>query len=145
VRRDTAWQLIPARELVPGDIVRVWAGDIVPADVILLTGLLSVDQSALTGESKDVEKAAGSVLSSGSVARERHWFWAAMPSKTLVASLTADVLTGTVLTLVGVVGPTPLPFEQILAIFAYAMVSCLAVNDAAKVAMIKWLVPSAAA
>jgi plasma-membrane proton-efflux P-type ATPase len=69
VRRDSIWQIVPARELVPGDIVRVRTGDIVPADVKLLTGVLGVDQSALTGESKDVEKAAGEVLSSGSVVR----------------------------------------------------------------------------
>jgi plasma-membrane proton-efflux P-type ATPase len=69
VRRDSNWQLIPARELVPGDIVRVRPGDIVPADVKLLTGTLGVDQSALTGESTDVEKAPGGVLSSGSIVR----------------------------------------------------------------------------
>ena len=69
VRRDSSWQVIPARELVPGDIVRVRSGDIIPADVKLLTGALSVDQSALTGESKDADKAPGEVLSSGSVVR----------------------------------------------------------------------------
>ena len=70
VRRDSSWQVIPSRELVPGDIVRVRPGDIVPADVRLLTGALTVDQSALTGESKDVDKASGDDLSSGSVVRE---------------------------------------------------------------------------
>ena len=69
VRRDSSWQVIPARELVPGDIVRVRPGDIIPADVKLLTGVLSVDQSALTGESMDVDKASGGVLSSGSIVR----------------------------------------------------------------------------
>ena len=69
VLRDSSWQLIPARELVPGDIVRVRPGDIIPADVKLLTGALTVDQSALTGESKDADKAPGAVLSSGSVIR----------------------------------------------------------------------------
>jgi H+-transporting ATPase len=69
VRRDSSWQVITSRELVPGDIVRVRPGDIIPADVKLLTGALTVDQSALTGESKDVEKASGAVLSSGSVVR----------------------------------------------------------------------------
>jgi plasma-membrane proton-efflux P-type ATPase len=69
VRRDFNWQVIPARDLVPGDIVRVRPGDIIPADVKLLTGALSVDQSALTGESKDADKAPGEVLSSGSVVR----------------------------------------------------------------------------
>jgi len=69
VRRDSSWQVIPARELVPGDIVRVRPGDIIPADVKLLTGTMSVDQSALTGESKDADKKPGEVLSSGSVVR----------------------------------------------------------------------------
>ena len=69
VRREASWQLIPARDLVPGDIVRVRPGDIIPADVKLLSGALSVDQSALTGESTDADKAPGGVLSSGSVVR----------------------------------------------------------------------------
>lgn len=69
VRRDGRWELIPARELVAGDIVRVRSGDIVPADVKVLSGALSVDQSALTGESKDVEKGPGEVLSSGAIVR----------------------------------------------------------------------------
>ena len=69
VRRDSNWQVVPSRELVPGDIVRVRPGDIIPADVQLLTGELTVDQSALTGESRDVAKTVGDVLSSGSVLR----------------------------------------------------------------------------
>ena len=69
VRRDASWSVVPARQLVPGDIVRLRPGDIVPADLKLLTGALSIDQSALTGESKDAEKAPGEVLSSGSVVR----------------------------------------------------------------------------
>src|SRR5512143_897961 len=69
VLREASWQRVPARELVPGDIVRVRPGDIVPADVTLLTGTASVDQSALTGESQEVDKAAGGVLSSGSIVR----------------------------------------------------------------------------
>jgi magnesium-transporting ATPase (P-type) len=56
--REASWQVIPARELVPGDII--------PVDVKLLNGALSIDQFALTGESKDVDKVPGEVLSSGS-------------------------------------------------------------------------------
>ncbi len=78
-------------------------------------------------------------------ARERHWFWATMPSKTFLSAITADALVGTVLTVVGLPGLLPLPWWQTLAIFAYAMVSCLVVNDAVKVAMIKWRVPNAVA
>ena len=69
VRREAEWGVIPARELVPGDIVRVRLGDIVPADVRLLSGALGVDQSALTGESGEIDKAPGDVLPSGSVIR----------------------------------------------------------------------------
>ncbi len=69
VLRDSSWEVIPARELVPGDIVRVRPGDIIPADVKLLTGALTVDQSALTGESKDADKNPADVLSSGSIVR----------------------------------------------------------------------------
>ena len=68
-----------------------------------------------------------------------------MPSKTLVAALALDALVGTVLTFVGLPDLMPLPWWQTLAIFGYAMVSCLVVNDAIKVAMIKWRVPLAVA
>jgi len=68
VRRTGHWQEIPAADLVPGDIVRVKLGDIVPADLKLLSGQsLDVDQSALTGESLPVEKLPGGVAYSGSV------------------------------------------------------------------------------
>jgi plasma-membrane proton-efflux P-type ATPase len=69
VLRETNWQVIPARDLVPGDIVRMRPGDIIPADVKLLSGTLSVDQSALTGESKEADKSPKAMLSSGSVVR----------------------------------------------------------------------------
>jgi hypothetical protein len=78
-------------------------------------------------------------------ARERRVFWLTMPSRTLMAALLADVVTGTILTRVGIPGLMPLPWSQTLAIFAYAMVSCLVVNDAMKVLMIKWRAPAAVA
>jgi len=78
-------------------------------------------------------------------ARERRWFWKTVPSKSLLAALTADVLVGTVLVLVGLPGLAPLPWWQMLAIFGYALVSCLVVNDAIKVILIKRLVPTAVA
>jgi H+-transporting ATPase len=71
VRRDGKWQEIPARELVPGDMVRVRLGDIVPADIKLMNGdYLLVDQSALTGESLPVEKHTSDVGYSGSIIRQ---------------------------------------------------------------------------
>ncbi|HLX65293.1 MAG TPA: plasma-membrane proton-efflux P-type ATPase, partial [Planctomycetota bacterium] len=78
-------------------------------------------------------------------ARERRWFCSTMPSRALIAALAADAATGTILTHVGLPGLMPLPWWQTLSIFGFAMVSCLVVNDAVKVAMIKWRVPTAAA
>jgi magnesium-transporting ATPase (P-type) len=78
-------------------------------------------------------------------ARERRWFWSTMPSKTLMAALAADALAGTILTRVGVPGLSPLPWAQTLGIFCYSMFACLVINDAIKVALIKWQVPLAAA
>jgi H+-transporting ATPase len=68
VLRDSSWKEVPARELVPGDMVRVRLGDIVPADLKLTDGdYLQVDESALTGESLPVEKHVSDVAYSGSV------------------------------------------------------------------------------
>ncbi len=70
VMRDGSWQALPARELVPGDVVRVRSGDFVPADTQILDGELHVDQSALTGESQELEKATDAILYSGSIVRQ---------------------------------------------------------------------------
>ena len=78
-------------------------------------------------------------------ARERRWFWATLPSKTFLFAISADAITGTVLTFVELPGLVPLPWSQMLAVFVYAMVSCLILNDAVKVAMTRWRVPNAVA
>ena len=78
-------------------------------------------------------------------ARERRWFWSTLPSRTFLAAIAADAITGTVLTLVGLPGLSPLPWWQTLAVFLYALVSCLLLNDAIKVVMIKWRIPAAVA
>jgi H+-transporting ATPase len=71
VLRDGKWQEIPAEQLVPGDIIRLRLGDIIPGDVKLIEGdFLSVDQSALTGESLPVSKKAGDIAYSGSIAKQ---------------------------------------------------------------------------
>jgi H+-transporting ATPase len=68
VKRDGAWTTVPARELVPGDRVRLRFGDIIPADAQLLDGdPVEVDQSALTGESLPVTRKTGEDVYSGSV------------------------------------------------------------------------------
>ncbi len=70
VLRDKSWQAVPARELVTGDVVRVRSGDFVPADVELFDGALHIDQSALTGESNQVDKAANDTVYAGSTVRD---------------------------------------------------------------------------
>jgi H+-transporting ATPase len=71
VLRDGNWQEVPARELVPGDVIRIRLGDIVPADAKLVKGdYLQVDESALTGESLPVEKATSEVTYAGSIVRQ---------------------------------------------------------------------------
>jgi H+-transporting ATPase len=69
VMRDGLWKTISARELVPGDVIRVRAGDFVPADLRILEGNVEVDQSALTGESLTVSKETGDQVYSGSIIR----------------------------------------------------------------------------
>jgi len=69
--RGDKWQELEAVGLVPGDIVRLRLGDIIPADVKLIEGdFISVDQSALTGESLPVNKREGDIAYSGSVAKQ---------------------------------------------------------------------------
>ncbi len=71
VRRDGRWTNVAARELVPGDVIRVRLGDIVPADARLLADdPLEVDQSALTGESLPVTRSTGEAIFSGSIIRQ---------------------------------------------------------------------------
>lgn len=71
IMRDGVWSIINAADLVPGDIIRIRLGDIIPADIKFLEGeYASVDQSALTGESLPVSKTVGEVGYSGSIVRK---------------------------------------------------------------------------
>jgi len=69
VLRDGAWTIKEAREVVPGDVISIRLGDIVPADAKIISGELSVDQSALTGESLPVDVHESDVVYSGSIVR----------------------------------------------------------------------------
>ncbi len=72
VMRDSKWQEIDAKEVVPDDIVKIKIGDVVPADVKLLSGgdFLLVDQSALTGESLPVHKKVGDLLYANAIIKQ---------------------------------------------------------------------------
>ena len=71
VKRDGTWITVPARELVPGDLMRIRIGDIIPADARLLEGdAIQVDQSALTGESLPLTRNSGETVYSGSILKQ---------------------------------------------------------------------------
>ncbi len=71
VIRDGSWQEIDAKRLVPGDVIRIRLGDVIPADVTLIEGdYLNVDQSALTGESLPVTKQTGDSAYSGTIVKQ---------------------------------------------------------------------------
>jgi H+-transporting ATPase len=71
VKRDGKWSTPESSELVPGDVIRVRLGDIVPADARLLEGdPIEVDQSALTGESLPAIRKPGETVFSGSIIRQ---------------------------------------------------------------------------
>ncbi|ADV64476.1 ATPase, P-type (transporting), HAD superfamily, subfamily IC [Desulfurococcus mucosus DSM 2162] len=63
--RDGEWRDIPSEYIVPGDVVKVRLGDIIPADGVVLEGHLLVDESTLTGESMPVEKNPGDPVYAG--------------------------------------------------------------------------------
>ncbi len=70
VLRDGVWLQLPVRELVPGDVIRLRTGDIVPADARLLDGdPVEIDQSALTGESLPVTRSSTEAVYSSSIVK----------------------------------------------------------------------------
>jgi len=69
VRRDGEWVRLAASELVPGDVIQLSLGALVPADARVLSGSVMVDQSMLTGESVPVDASAGNQVYAGSLVR----------------------------------------------------------------------------
>ncbi|TPG50868.1 HAD family hydrolase [Rhodanobacter glycinis] len=69
VLRDGEWVRLAAVEVVPGDVVRLALGALVPADARILSGTLQVDQSMLTGESVPVDADAGAMIYAGALVR----------------------------------------------------------------------------
>ncbi|GAB5374297.1 MAG: calcium-translocating P-type ATPase, SERCA-type [Acuticoccus sp.] len=72
VRRDAAWREVPARDLVTGDVIRIRAGDIIPADLrITEANRLQIDEAPLTGESEPIEKHAEAIDDPDTILAER--------------------------------------------------------------------------
>ncbi len=69
VLRDGTWSSLSAEEVVPGDLLHLKAGDVVPADCEVVEAEVEVDQSTLTGESEPVVRGIGSTLYSSSIVR----------------------------------------------------------------------------
>lgn len=67
IKRDGRWQLIPSRVIVPGDVISLKSGDMAPADVILTSGAVEVDQSAFTGNPSPVYRMSGSIILSNTI------------------------------------------------------------------------------
>src|SRR5574337_1608942 len=123
VCRDGAWRDVPRRSLVPGDLIRLAAGDRVPADARLLESrALHVQQSALTGESAPVEKDACEQPQGLAGAEARHLVF--LGTSVIAGTATAVVLATGNDTAFGDVAarlserPPPTEFERGLAGFA---------------------------
>ncbi len=114
VFRDKKWVVLDARGIVPGDIIMLKLGDVVPADCYLLSGELSVDQSALTGESMPISVVAADVIYSGSAVKRGE-------AKCVVLNTGANTYFGKTVELVKVAKPKSKQEELMLTIVKYMM------------------------
>ncbi|MEW6002645.1 MAG: HAD-IC family P-type ATPase, partial [Nitrospirota bacterium] len=114
VLRDGKWITIDAREIVLGDIIVMKIGDIVPADARITSGELSVDESALTGESLPVEAHQTNIIYSGSVVRRGE-------ARCVVVNTGANTYFGKTTELVKIAKPKSHQEEVMMAIVKYMM------------------------
>jgi H+-transporting ATPase len=114
VLRDGNWVTIEAKEIVPGDILSVGLGDIVPADAKLTSGGLSIDQSILTGESLPVDAQQSAVVYSGSIVSRGE-------AKCVVINTGANTYFGKTAELVETAKPKSHQEQIMLAIVRYMM------------------------
>ena len=112
--RDGEWVTLEAREIVPGDIITIGLGNIVPADAKLLTGGLSIDQSVLTGESLPVDVQPSAIVYSGSIVRRGE-------AKCVVVNTGANTYFGKTAELVKIAKPKSHQEQTMLAIVRYMM------------------------
>jgi H+-transporting ATPase len=121
VLRDGTWLVREAREIVPGDILAVKLGDIVPADAVIVHGELSVDQSALTGESLPKSARQSDIIYSGSVIRQGE-------ARCAVVNTGAETFFGKTAELVRSARPKSHQEEVMMAIVKYMMYLGLAAS-----------------
>ncbi|MGB9725952.1 MAG: plasma-membrane proton-efflux P-type ATPase [Fervidicoccaceae archaeon] len=114
VLRGGSLKVIDSKLLVPGDVVVVELGDIVPADCKVIEGDVSVDQSALTGESLPVDVSSGGILFSGSIIKRGR-------VKCLVVNTGKNTYFGRTAELVKVARPKSHQEEVMLTVTRYSM------------------------
>jgi H+-transporting ATPase len=144
VRRDGRWQMIEAQALVPGDVVHLRLGDIVPADARIGAGQMLIDQSALTGESMPVEAGAGATAYAGSTVRRgeatgevtatgtRTYF--GRTAELVRTAKTVTHLEGLIFTIVRYL--VALDVALVVALLAYAIVAGLPLGDTLPFALV---------
>jgi len=114
VLRNGEWVVKDAREIVPGDIIQVGLGDLVPADAKIVAGEVSVDQSALTGESLPVTAHQSGIFYSSSIIKRGE-------AKALVLNTGANTYFGKTAELVKIAKPKSHQEQIMSAIVKYAM------------------------
>jgi H+-transporting ATPase len=114
VLRENKWLSKAAREIVPGDIISLGLGDIVPADAKLISGDLSIDQSILTGESLPVDIQGSAIIYSASVVRRGE-------AKCVVVNTGVNTYFGRTAELVRLAKPKSHQEQIMLAIVRYMM------------------------
>jgi H+-transporting ATPase len=112
--RDGRWVVIEAGEIVPGDIISVGLGDIIPADAKILTGDLSIDQSVLTGESLPVDVQQSAIIYSGSIVRRGE-------ARCIVVNTGANTYFGKTAELVKIAKPKSHQEQIMMAVVKYMM------------------------
>ena len=115
ILRDGKWSVREARAIVPGDIISVGLGDIIPADAILFSGELSIDQSILTGESLPVDAQTSAILYSGSIVKRGE-------AQCLVVNTGASTYFGKTAELVKIARPKSHQEQIMLSVVRYMMI-----------------------
>ena len=103
-----------AREIVPGDIIGIGSGDLVPADAKIVIGEVSVDQSALTGESLPVSAHESGIVYSSSIVKRGE-------TRCLVVNTGTNTYFGKTAELVKIAEPSSHQQQIMMAVVKYMM------------------------
>jgi H+-transporting ATPase len=114
VLQDGQWMIKDAKEMVPGEIIAVRLGDIVPTDAKIISGELSIDESALTGESLPVRANHSAIIYSGSLVRQGE-------ARCVAVNTGANTYFGKTVELVKIAKPKSHQEEVMMAIVKYMM------------------------